>query len=53
MALLDIARRESADLVIVGSRGRGGFREMLLGGVGHHLTHHSPVPVVIVPSQRK
>ena len=41
---------ESADLIVVGSRGRGGFREMLPGSVGHHLTHHSPVPVVIVPS---
>jgi nucleotide-binding universal stress UspA family protein len=51
-ALLDAAKREGADLIIVGSRGRGGFREMLLGSVGHHLTHHSPMPVVIVPSHR-
>ena len=52
-ALLDAAKREGADLIIVGSRGRGGFREMLLGSVGHHLTHHSPVPVVIVPSRQE
>jgi nucleotide-binding universal stress UspA family protein len=51
-ALLDATKQEGADLVIVGNRGLGGFREMLLGSVGHHLTHHSPVPVVIVPSHR-
>ena len=37
-----------ADLLVVGSRGRGGFGGALLGSVGQYLTHHSPCPVVIM-----
>lgn len=47
--LIDVARREHADLVVTGTRGRGGFAEAMLGSVSHHLTHHSPVPVLVVP----
>lgn len=39
---------ESADAVIVGSRGRGGFRSMLFGSVAHALASHSPCAVVVI-----
>lgn len=45
-SLLDLA--ESADLIVVGSRGRGGFRSMLFGSVAHAIAAHSPCPAVIV-----
>ena len=49
--LLDrVASMESADLIVVGRRGSGGFVEMLLGSIPHTLAHHSTVPVVIVPA---
>jgi len=36
-----------ADLLVVGSRGHGGFVEALLGSTGQHAVHHAACPVVI------
>jgi nucleotide-binding universal stress UspA family protein len=41
-----------ADLLVVGSRGRGGFGELLLGSVSHATVLHAVCPVVVLPSQR-
>ncbi len=39
---------EGADLLVVGSRGHGGFTGALLGSVSQHCAHHAPCPLVIV-----
>jgi nucleotide-binding universal stress UspA family protein len=44
--LLDAAH--GAELLVLGSRGHGGFTGALLGSVGQHCVHHAACPVVIV-----
>lgn len=48
-ALLELSR--TAQLVVVGSRGRGGFTGMLLGSTSQTLITHSGCPVVVVGSE--
>lgn len=45
-SLLDAAT--TAQLMVVGSRGRGGIGGMLLGSTSHALIHHCPCPLVVV-----
>lgn len=45
-----LAAAEDADLVVVGTRGLGGFTGLLLGSIGHQIAHHATCPVVLIPS---
>lgn len=43
---------DGADLLVLGTHGRGGFTGMLLGSVSQHVVQHAPCPVVLVPEPR-
>jgi len=38
-----------ADLLVVGRRGGGGFRRLMMGSVSSKVTHHAACPVTVVP----
>lgn len=44
---------ESADLLVVGSRGGGGFGSLFLGSVSTQVVHHAACPVVVVRAGRR
>lgn len=46
--ILNLSKREKPDMIVLGSRGRGAFKELLLGSVSHKVTNHAGYPVLIV-----
>ena len=48
-----LAAARDADMLVVGNRGRGGFRDLTLGSVSHQLATHAPCPVVVVRGREK
>jgi nucleotide-binding universal stress UspA family protein len=47
-----IEASRDADLLVVGSRGGGGFARLMVGSVSGKVVHHAYCPVVVVPGQR-
>ena len=46
--ICELSKTWSADLIIVGSRGLKGLKEMFLGSVSNYVTHHAPCSVFII-----
>ena len=48
-----IEASRDADMVVLGSRGTGGFRVLVMGSVTSQVAHHASCPVLIVPPEHR
>jgi nucleotide-binding universal stress UspA family protein len=48
-----VADEQDVDLIVLGSRGVGGFPEQLLGSTSHQVAERTTRPVVIIPPQQR
>ena len=46
--ILDYSKKEKFDIVIMGSRGMGKFKQLILGSVSSKIVHHSPCAVLLI-----
>jgi nucleotide-binding universal stress UspA family protein len=46
--IINVAKEEDIDLIVIGSRGLSGAKRFLLGSVSNSVSHHAPCPVLIV-----
>ena len=46
--ILDFSKKEKFDILIMGSRGLGKFKELILGSVSSKIVHHSPCAVLLI-----
>ena len=51
-AILDQAKKEGSDLIVVATHGRSGLSHFLLGSVAEKLLRLSPIPVLVVRAQK-
>lgn len=50
-SILEAAKSESADIIVMGSHGRGGLDKLIMGSVAEKVLHHSSVPLFIIPTK--
>lgn len=51
--IIEMAKREGADLIVVGSHGRSGLTKLLMGSVASHVVTHAPCDVLVVRPKGK
>ena len=51
--IVEVAARENCDLIVMGRRGFGTFRGLVMGSVSQYVLHHAHCPVLIAHGQKK
>jgi len=51
--LIEEAKRQQADLIVVGSHGRTGLDKLVMGSVASHVVNHAPCSVLVVKTKGK
>lgn len=46
--IVETAREENSDIIVIGSRGLGGIKGLLLGSISNRVADHAPCPVLLV-----
>ncbi len=46
--IVHVAGEIDADVIVVGSHGRGWFKRVVIGSISEYVVHHSPIPVLVV-----
>ncbi|HUT69394.1 MAG TPA: universal stress protein [Desulfatiglandales bacterium] len=51
--ILEFAKKEQVDLIVMGTHGRTGMEHVFFGSVAEKVLRRSPIPVLIIPSKKK
>src|SRR5260370_32528306 len=51
MGIIDTAKEERVDLIVMSRHGETGFKRLALGSVAQHVSRHSPVPVLVLQGE--
>ncbi|MEP6674144.1 MAG: universal stress protein [Ferruginibacter sp.] len=49
-AILEVAKNEAADIIVLGTHSRHGLDKLLMGSVAEKVFHHSSIPLFIIPT---
>ncbi len=52
-SILQIAKKEKCDLIVIGTHGRTTLEELLLGSTAHKLIKYSTIPIYIIPTKNQ
>ena len=51
--ILEFARKENIDIIVIGTCGRTGIEHLFIGSVAEKIIRYSPIPVFIIPGKQK